>query len=172
MQRTDVAPQATEEHDIEVAPASPARAGATGAEVPRWLRLAAFGTAAGVLAFGACGLLLLVLGVYSAPAAFALGAVAWVALFALAWPALGSVRAPVARSAQVAAVVGVLAILAITAWNGADASQHVLDQPRWRRIHRRRSLDRAHGGPFRTIPRSARSPPNRSFATTRTPSTR
>jgi hypothetical protein len=96
-------------------------------EIPRWIRLVAFVPAAGVLGFGAAGLLLVVFGVYTAPLAFALGAVAFAGLLALAWPALTpTTAAPATRSAHVAAAVAVAAVLAITAWNGAHASQHVM----------------------------------------------
>ena len=100
---------------------------------PRWLRVAALFAAAAVLSFGAVGLLLALLGAYRPVLAFPLGSVAWIALLILAWPYLVEVSpdatidtTPVARVSHLAAVVGVLAILTITAWNAAQPSQHVL----------------------------------------------
>ncbi|MDQ1455712.1 MAG: hypothetical protein QOH28_1332 [Actinomycetota bacterium] len=96
-----------------------------GSAPPSWLRLLALAAAAGVLTFGAVGLLLAVNGWYRPALAFPIGAVAWVAVLVLARPALVP-EATVSRGAHVYAALGVAAILAITAWNSAHASQHVL----------------------------------------------
>ena len=100
-------------------------ADSAGSSPPGWLRLFALATAAGVLAFGSVGLLLAVNGWYRPALAFPIGAVAWIAVLVLARPALASEPA-VSRDAHVYAAVGVAAILAITVWNAAHASQHVL----------------------------------------------
>jgi hypothetical protein len=92
---------------------------------PGWLRFLALAAAAGVLTFGSFGLVLAVNGWYRPALAFPLGAVGWVAMLVLARPALRS-KTPATRGAHVYAAVGVAAILAITAWNAAHASQHVL----------------------------------------------
>jgi hypothetical protein len=107
-----------------------------GVEPPRWLRLVAFVPAAGVLALGATGLLLAINGWYRPALAYSLGGAVWIALVVLARPVLGPVRAkaPDSRSpapasvriAHVYAAIGVTAIVAITAWNMANSSQHVL----------------------------------------------
>ena len=89
------------------------------------MRLLAFAAAAGVLTFGAVGLLLAVNGWYRPAFAFPIGAVTWIAVLVLARPALVP-EATVSRDAHVYAAIGVAAILAITAWNSAHASQHVL----------------------------------------------
>jgi hypothetical protein len=96
-----------------------------GSSPPIWLRSFALASAAGVLTFGSVGLLLAVNGWYRPALAFPVGAVVWIAVLALARPALVS-EATVSRDAHVYAAVGVAAILAITAWNAAHASQHVL----------------------------------------------
>jgi hypothetical protein len=107
-----------------------------GVEPPTWLRVAAFVPAAGVLALGATGLLLAVNGWYRPALAYSLGGAVWIALFVLARPVLRRARAappsdprlssmPV-RVAHVYAAIGVAAIVAITAWNMANNSQHVL----------------------------------------------
>jgi len=128
---------------------------ATGETPPSWLRFLALAGATGVLAFGAVGLLLAVNGWYRPALAFPLGAGAAVAIIWLAWPALVPKR-PVSRDAHVYAAVGVVAILAITAWNAGHASQHVLinrdggsyaNTARW--IARDGSLDvKPRVGPF------------------------
>ena len=92
---------------------------------PSWLRFLALAAAAGVLSFGSVGLVLAVNGWYRPALAFPLGAVGWVVVLVLARPALRS-KAPATRGAHVYAAVGVAAILALTAWNAAHASQHVL----------------------------------------------
>src|SRR5438477_4445055 len=92
---------------------------------PGWLRLLALATAAGVLSFGAVGLLLAVNGWYRPALAFPLGAVGWIVLLVLARPVIVT-EASASRGAHVYAAIGVVAILAITAWNAAHASQHVL----------------------------------------------
>jgi hypothetical protein len=107
-----------------------------GIEPPAWLRVAAFVPAAGVLALGSTGLLLAVNGWYRPALAYSLGGAVWIALFVLARPVLRRARAappsdprlssmPV-RVAHVYAAIGVAAIVAITAWNMANNSQHVL----------------------------------------------
>jgi hypothetical protein len=122
---------------------------------PGWLRFIALASASGVLAFGSAGLLLAVNGWYRPALAFPIGAGAWIAVLWLAWPALLS-KAAVTRDAHAYAVVGVVAILAITAWNAGHASQHVLinrdggsyaNTARW--IARDGSLDvKPRVGPF------------------------
>ena len=92
---------------------------------PGWLRLLALATAAGVLSFGAVGLLLAVNGWYRPALAFPLGAVGWIVLLVLARPVIVT-EASASRGAHVYAAIGVVAILAITVWNAAHASQHVL----------------------------------------------
>jgi hypothetical protein len=62
---------------------------------------------------------------YRAPLAFGLAAVLFVGLIVFAVPHLPRSGIP-ARGAAVVAVVGVCAIVAVTVWNGANASQHVL----------------------------------------------
>lgn len=96
-----------------------------GCDPPRWLVVAAFVAAGAVLTFGAAGLFLAVLGAYRAPLAFAFGALLFVGLLALVVPALPRPSAPT-RTATLAAALGVAAIAAITVWNGANASQHVV----------------------------------------------
>jgi len=95
------------------------------AEPPVWLRLFALAAAAGVVTFGGVGLLLAINGWYRPALAFPIGAVLWIGLILLARPAMMP-KAPVSRSAHVYASVAVAAVLAITAWNAAHASQHVL----------------------------------------------
>src|SRR5450755_1432072 len=92
---------------------------------PSWLRSVALAAAAGVLTFGSAGLVLALNGWYRPALAFPLGAIGWVVVLVLARPALRS-KGPAPRGAHVYAAVGVAAILAITAWNAAHASQHVL----------------------------------------------
>lgn len=96
------------------------------AEPPAWLRRAAFVPASGVLALGSVGLLLAINGWYRPALAFPIGGVLWLVLLAVARPALASVPGPTARSTHLCAAVGVGAIVAITGWNMAYASQHVL----------------------------------------------
>src|SRR5262249_40910457 len=91
---------------------------------PGWLRLVALASAAGVLAFGGVGLLLAVNDWYRPALAFSIRAVVWVAILVLGRPAMVSTT-PTPRSAHVYAVIGVLAVVAITGWNAAHASQHV-----------------------------------------------
>jgi hypothetical protein len=92
---------------------------------PSWLRFAALASATGVVTFGTTGLVLAVNGWYRPALAFPLGALVWVPVMLLARPVLVT-HGTTARSAHVYAAVGVAAILAITAWNAAHASQHVL----------------------------------------------
>jgi hypothetical protein len=94
---------------------------------PRWLRLVAFLPAAAVLAFGSVGLLLAINGWYRPAVVFPLGAGVWVFVVWVARPAFASVaRASISREARVCAALGVVAIVAITAWNMANSSEHVL----------------------------------------------
>ncbi len=104
-----------------------------GLDPPAWLRLVAFVAASGVLALGSTGLLLAVNRWYRPGLAFALGGVVWMGLIALARPAFAPLRrhraasgTKAARIADVYAAVGVVAIVAITVWNMANTSQHVL----------------------------------------------
>src|SRR4051812_22692044 len=91
---------------------------------PGWLRLVALVGAAAVLSLGLAGLVLAINGWYRPALVFAIGAVLLVAVVALARPAFAKTSAP--REAHVYAVVGLVAIVAITAWNTDHASQHVL----------------------------------------------
>jgi hypothetical protein len=97
---------------------------------PGWLRFVALASAAGVLSFGCVGLLLAINGWYRPPLAFGLGGVVWIGVLLLARPAFmfapKAVSAKATRDAHVYAAVGVAAILCITAWNAAHASQHVM----------------------------------------------
>jgi hypothetical protein len=126
---------------------------------PGWLRFVALATAAGVLAFGAVGLVLAINGWYRAALALAVGAVVWVAILFVGRPAMtATTRAT--RSTHVYAAIGVVAVLAITGWNAQHASQHVLinrdggsyaTTARW--IARDGSLVvHPHVGPFATDP--------------------
>jgi hypothetical protein len=92
---------------------------------PGWLRLVALAAASGVLAFGAVGLLLAINGWYRPALVFPIGAVAWVGVLFAAWPA-AAVTTPAPRGAHVYAAIGLIAVLGITGWNSAHASQHVL----------------------------------------------
>ncbi|HEV7524338.1 MAG TPA: hypothetical protein VGP92_05195 [Acidimicrobiia bacterium] len=94
-------------------------------EPPSWLLWLALSAAAGVLCFGAVGLLLAMNGWYRPALAFPIGAVVWIALLLLARPVCGpNLRG--SRIAHVFAVIGVAAVVAITVWNASHASQHVL----------------------------------------------
>jgi hypothetical protein len=77
------------------------------------------------LSLGVCGLLLAVTATYRAPLAFALAALLFIGLVAFVQPRLPRASAR-SRSAAVVAAIGVSAIVVITVWNGANASQHVL----------------------------------------------
>jgi hypothetical protein len=111
-------------------------------EPPSWLRGLAFVPAAAALSFGVVGLALAINGWYRPLVVLPPAALMLVGLVALARPALrdgtpaddtpndapndaSSTRAP-ARRSQLQAVVGVAAIVAITAWNTVHASTHVL----------------------------------------------
>ncbi len=77
------------------------------------------------------GLALAINGWYRPGIAFVIGGIAWVAVVALAGPAFACRAAappapPAARRAHAFAAVGVAAIVAITAWNMANGSQHLL----------------------------------------------
>ena len=135
MRELEVAPTAAGDEQLEslsVTGRAPEQHGIDGPrpddahlDAPRWLRLAAFVAAGAVLAFGASGLLLAVLGVYRPAIAYSLGFVVWLALIALVRPHVRRAGAS-SRQVHVAAVVGVLAILTITGWHTAHTSQHVL----------------------------------------------
>jgi hypothetical protein len=94
-------------------------------EPPAWLRFLALATAAGVLTFGAVGLVLAVNGWYRPALAFPLGAIAFVIVMWLARDAIRTSEAP-SRAAHVVAILAVCAVVAITAWNAAHSSQHVI----------------------------------------------
>ena len=124
---------------------------------PNWLLLSALVAGGGVLTFGWVGLLLAVNGWYRPALAFPLGAIALIGLLALVRPVFSG-PSVTARDAHLVAAVGVAAILAITAWNGLNASQHVqinrdggsyAETGRW--IARDGSLEvRPRVGPFAT----------------------
>jgi len=99
-----------------------------GAEPPAWLRTAAFVPAAGLLALGSVGLLLAVNGWYRAALVFPIGGAAWLCVLALARPvvARSEYAATTSKHAHAYAAFGVAAIIAITGWNMAHASTHVL----------------------------------------------
>jgi hypothetical protein len=135
----------------------------TGHEPPAWLRFVSLSAAGGVLAFGWVGVLLAVIGRYRPALAFPLGAVAWAGLLVLARPLYRSAAAPAARTSRAAhvwAAAGVAAVLAVTAWNVSNISQHVLinrdggsyvNTGRW--IARDGSLEvHPRVGPFATEP--------------------
>jgi hypothetical protein len=93
-------------------------------EPPGWLMFVAFVAAGGMLSFGAIGLLLAINGWYRPALAFPLGLVVLAGLVFIAWPRFAA-RGVSTRSTHVYAAIGVAAVLAITAWNGSHASQHV-----------------------------------------------
>jgi hypothetical protein len=109
---------------------SPAESGvavvpSTESTPPGWLRLVALAAAAGVLAFGAVGLLLAINGWYRPALAFPIGFVVWLAILFVGRPAMVATT-PASRGAHVYAAAGLLAVVAITGWNARHASQHVL----------------------------------------------
>ena len=113
-----------------------------GAGPPRWLHLVALLPASAVLALGSVGLVLAMNGWYRPGLAFGLGFVVWLALLVIARP-LFARPDPAPRRAHVYGGVGVAAIVAIMAWNMANASQHVL-------------IDRDGGSYTNTVRRIAR----------------
>jgi hypothetical protein len=98
---------------------------ANGMDPPRWLVVAAYLSAGAVFSLGMAGLLLAATATYRPSLAFALAALIFAALTALVVPSLPKRNAP-STPGKVVAVVGVTLIAAITVWNGANASQHVL----------------------------------------------
>ena len=92
---------------------------------PRWIRVLAFALAAAVAALGSVGLLLALFGWYRLWLVLVAGGVVFAALCLLARPLLPS-RGEVTRAAHVTAVLAVVAISLLTAWNAANASQQVL----------------------------------------------
>ena len=126
---------------------------------PAWLLMLGFILAAVAVGLGAVGLLLAINGWYRPALAFPLGLLVAAGLVGLAWPVFSRTRAPSTRAHRVAAI-GVVAIAAVTLWNGAHASQHVLidrdggsylNTGRW--IARDGSLEiHPHVGPFATEP--------------------
>jgi hypothetical protein len=94
-------------------------------EPPGWLVAFAFIAAAAILSLGVCGLVLAVTATYRAPLAFALAALLFIGLIAFVGPRLPKADAR-SRSAAAVAAIGVVAIVGITVWNGANTSQHVL----------------------------------------------
>ncbi len=110
---------------------------ADGTGPPSWLRITAFVPAAGVLAFGSVGLLLAINGWYRPVLAFTIGGAAWAALVVMVRPPFsapapapgmpaGDGPGPRPRSVHACAALGLVAIVAITAWNMGHASQHLL----------------------------------------------
>jgi len=151
----------TEAHDIVLSTSS-AR-DVDGVDAPAWLRAVACMLATAVLSFGAVGLVLAINGWFSGWLAFPIGAACTVLLLALMRPAYA--RAPRrvrtrGRTANLAAVAGLVLIGAVTLWNGAHASEHVLinrdggayeNAGRW--ISRTGGLNvKARVGPFATEP--------------------
>jgi hypothetical protein len=127
---------------------------------PRWLLMTALIAGGAVLSLGFAGLSLAVIGLYLPVPAFLLGAALIVGMTVLVRPTLTAPR-HTPRTAQIAAAVGIGAILAITLWNGANSAQHVLinrdggvyaNAGRW--LARDGSLEVAPGaGPFRNDPK-------------------
>jgi len=118
--------QAATETPTPVTIESPAeRLGRVADSPPGWLRFVALASAAGVLTFGAAGLALAINGWYRPALAFPIGGVLWIGVLLLAWPVIRPAT-PVSRSGHAYAAVGVAFVLAITVWNTAHASQHVL----------------------------------------------
>lgn len=112
--------EADEEIMVEAGPGD-------GDDPPAWLRVVAYASAAGVLSFGAVGLLLAINGQYRPALAFPLGAAVFAGVCWIGRPAL---RAPAdvrtTRQAHTVAAIGIAAIAAITCWNAVHASEHVL----------------------------------------------
>jgi hypothetical protein len=100
-----------------------------GGEPPRWLCLAALVPATGMLSLGSVGLLLAVNGWYRPALAFPIGIAVWIGLLALVSPLFRSssvVVGAATREAKACAAIGIVAIVAISAWNMGHASTHVL----------------------------------------------
>jgi hypothetical protein len=117
------------ERETSVVEADPSGTAASGTEPPRWLCVVALVPAAGVLALGSVGLLFAVNGWYRPALVFPIGVAVWIAVLALLSPLLRSssdLRHGTGRSAQLCAAIGVVATIAITAWNMGNASTHVL----------------------------------------------
>jgi hypothetical protein len=140
------------ELEITTAPVAASR------QPPAWLQMFALMTAAGVLTFGGVGLVLAINGWYRPALAFPLGAVAWLLVLRASRSAVAS--ASPTRSSHLAAALAVFAILGVTGWNAAHASEHMiidrdggsyLNTGRW--IARDGSLEpEVAGGPFARDP--------------------
>jgi len=92
---------------------------------PQWIRVLVLAIAAAVAAFGGVALTLAVLGWYRLPLAVLGGSVLFVCLGAMARPLLPP-RGEVTRAARIGAALAVVAVVAITVWNIANASEQVL----------------------------------------------
>jgi hypothetical protein len=92
---------------------------------PRWIRVLVLAIAAAVAAFASVALTLAMLGWYRLPLVLLGGSVLFVGLCALARPLL-TPRGEVTRAARIGAALAVVAVLAITVWNVANASEQVL----------------------------------------------
>lgn len=94
-------------------------------EPPAWIRGLALVGAASVLGFGTTGLVLAINGLHRPDLVLALGAVATAGVVLLGWRAV-SAPGGTGRTSHTAAAVGVACIVALTVWNTANASEHVL----------------------------------------------
>jgi len=96
---------------------------------PRWVRVIALGSALAMAAFGAVGLLLADIGIYSPWLALPIGAAVTVLLFRMARPLLeGDGEQPAAAIGSTGRRCAILAVAlsTITAWwNASNASQHI-----------------------------------------------
>jgi hypothetical protein len=91
----------------------------------RWLRAFVIGSATAVLSFGAFGLVLADHGEYSAPRAFGLGVVGWVALLWLLRPVLAAPGRS-DREGRLANLAAFILAGSVAIWNALHVSQHVL----------------------------------------------
>ena len=114
--------------DPSVAERDPAEVTSAGGEPPRWLCLLALVPATGMLSLGSVGLLLAVNGWYRPVLAFPIGIGCGSASLCSSSPLFRtpSMVQAATREAKVCAAIGVVAILAITAWNMGNNSTHVL----------------------------------------------
>ncbi len=94
-------------------------------EDPQWLRALVFGLAALIGAFGTAGLFLAAIGKYSLPVALVLGVVAFAGLVVACRP-LFPKSGTTSDAAHICAIVALIAVVGITAWNVANSAQHVL----------------------------------------------
>jgi hypothetical protein len=94
-------------------------------EPPAWIRAAALLGAAAVLGFGTTGLVLAINGMHRPALALPLGVAATAGVAFLGWRAVAS-PGGTNREAHFAAAIGIACIVAITVWNTANASEHVL----------------------------------------------